>query len=266
MKISIILLFFLPLASRAQIIVDTALLNNSDKWKPKTSMAVIANILKKVSVGPFETVQIEKGTKRVTRSKNQAFIVENEKWGFTQDYYIEKRQPFDITAVFDKKDTILINIQMVTSTSGRRNGIIHSKNELPEYATNSIFCQEALIESKRDSTQWLLKRDTLSVKHFDDMCYIPGSISDGYKDVHIWRLFSSTGDTISIYPAKGFMKRVYKASLPEGIVFIRNGKQIAAYQIAPKYLWLRKDLKEQDKQILGACTVAILSDYRNEVY
>jgi hypothetical protein len=95
------------------------------------------------------------------------------------------------------------------------------------------------------------------------MCSIPPNFSTPSTNVKIWRMFSSGGDTVSIYPVKGFGKKVYKMSLAEGFVFIHNEKQIAAYQFSPRYMWIRIDLKDQDKQILGEAVISILSDYHN---
>ncbi len=248
-KTAFFLLFILPLVSSSQVIIDKTLLENSDVWKPKIALAVIANSLKKVSIGPLETVEIEKGEKNVIRSRERSFIIENGRWGFVRDYHIEKRQPFDLTAVYNNQDSVFINMQMVTSGSGRNNGLIHGKKQLAEDVTSSIFCEETIIETNHDTTRWVLKRSSTS-EYFS-------------YEVEKSGIVSSAGDMITIHSAKGFRKKIYEISLPEGLVFMRNGQQIAAYQFAPKNLWLLKDLSDQDKQILGAAVIAILSDYRN---
>ncbi len=79
------LAFLLPVIGSSQFLVDTSLLNNSDKWKPKIGWQVIANTLKKVSLGPIETVQIDKGEKNVSRSKSRGFRMENGAWGIVKD-------------------------------------------------------------------------------------------------------------------------------------------------------------------------------------
>jgi hypothetical protein len=92
---------------------------------------------------------------------------------------------------------------------------------------------------------------------------MPPNFPTRLVDVEIWSMSGSGGNTILIYPVKGFGQKVYKTGLSEGLVFIHKDKQIAAYQFSPKYMWIRKDLKDQDKLILGGAVIAILSDYRN---
>jgi hypothetical protein len=157
------LAFLLPVIGSSQFLVDTSLLNNSDKWKPKIGWQVIANTLKKVSLGPIETVQIDKGEKNVSRSKSRGFRMENGAWGIVKDYQIEKRQPFDITSIYNGTDSIFLNMKMVTNSEGQTTGIIHSKKPLPESGTSYTYCEETIIETNKDTTQWILKRDTLNV-------------------------------------------------------------------------------------------------------
>lgn len=141
---------------------------------------------------------------------------------------------------------------MVTISQGHVTGVIHSKKEIPQTGGTSIYCEQTLIATQNDTTQWLLKKNTTMAWNF--------------YALEIWSMISSGGDTISIYPAKGFRKKVYQIGLHEGIVFIRDGLQIAAYQQTPRYLWLRNNLNENDKQIFGAAVISILSDYHNEYY
>jgi len=266
-KKAIIGVFFLiPLIGSSQILIDSSLLHHSDKWKPKISLHVIANVLKKVSLGPIETVHINKGEKNVSRSKSRSFKMQNEAWGIVKDYQIEKSQPFDITSIYNETDSIFLNMKMVTKSEGQTTGILHSKKQLPESGSSYIYCQETTIKTNKDTTQWFLKRDTVTLGKYHEMCFIPPNFSTPSTNVKIWRMFSSGGDTVSIYPVKGFGKKVYKMSLAEGFVFIHNDKQIAAYQFLPRYMWIRKDLKEQDKRILGGAVISILSDYHNGYY
>ena len=99
---------------------------------------------------------------------------------------------------------------------------------MPAYGSSVTYCEEAATQLKSDSNQWLLQRNTVTAW-------------DLY-DLEIWNLTSTADDIISIFHAKGFRKKVYPMSYPEGIVFIHNGKQVAAYQQAPRYLWVHKEL------------------------
>jgi len=87
-------LVLIPSIGSSQILIDSSLLHHSDKWKPKISLQVIANVLKKVSLGPIETVHINKGEKNVKRTNNRGFKIEDAAWGFVNEYNIEKKQPF----------------------------------------------------------------------------------------------------------------------------------------------------------------------------
>ncbi|MEO6219832.1 MAG: hypothetical protein ABIO81_05350 [Ginsengibacter sp.] len=263
-KACISLFVLVPSIARPQVILDTALLNNSEKWRPKISMAIIANQLKKVSLGPIETTSIDKGEKKINKSKEKGFKSENGAWGFINDYHIVKEQDFDITAIYNKKDTILINMKRVTINEGQSTGLFHSKKELPQTGTASVFCEKIIIKNKFDTIKWYVKADAEFVWDEVKMCYVPYTSINSYTKAKILKMISNVGDTISIYPVKGFRNKVYKISLPEGIVFERKGEQIAAYQNAPKYLWLRKDLKGHDKLALGGAVIALLSDYHNE--
>ncbi|MEO6583806.1 MAG: hypothetical protein ABIO05_05750 [Ferruginibacter sp.] len=259
------LLLILPLISASQLLVDTSLLNNSNKWKPKIGALNIANTLKKVSLGPIETVKIDKGEKKVNREKKHGFRSENDAWGFVTDYKIEKRQPFDITLVYNGADSIFLNMNMVNKSEGQRTGIFHSKKELPGSGNSYTYCEETNIETNKDTTQWILKRDTLSlnlVKYYE-MCSMPANFPNSFVNVEIWNLSGSAGDTILIYPVKGFGQKGYKTRYSEGLVFIHKDKQLAAYQFSPKYMWIRKDLKDQVKMILGGAVIALLSVYNN---
>ncbi len=64
-KIAFGLFLLMPLLSTSQLLVDWFLFNNSEKWKSKTGMAIIANQLRKVSLGPIETISIDKREKNV---------------------------------------------------------------------------------------------------------------------------------------------------------------------------------------------------------
>ncbi len=265
-KVIIGVFFLIPSIGSSQILIDSSLLNHSDKWKPKISLNVIANVLKKVSLGPIETVHINKGEKNVSRSNSRSFEMENEAWGIVKYYHIEKSQPFDITSIYNETDSIFLNMKMVTKSEGQTTGILHSKKQLPESGSSYIYCQETTIKTNKDTTQWFLNRDTVNVWKYHEMCSIPPNFLTPSTNVKIWRMFSSRGDTVSIYFVKGFGKKVYRMSLAEGFVFIHNDKQIAAYQFLPRYMWIRKDLKEQDKRILGGAVISILSDYHNGYY
>ncbi len=127
------LFLMIPLISTSQLWLDTSLLNNSDKWKPKIGALIIANTLKKVSLGPIETVKINKGEKKVSRSKSRDFRVENEAWGFVKDFQSVKRQPFDITSIYNGTDSIFLNMKMVNKSEGQTTGIIHSKKLMNHY-------------------------------------------------------------------------------------------------------------------------------------
>ncbi len=152
---------------------------------------------------------------------------------------------------------------MVTNSEGQTTGIIHSKKPLPESGTSYTYCEETIIETNKDTTQWILKREILSEEKYYEMCSMPSSFPSRFVNVETWKLSGSGGDTIIIYPVKGFGPKGYKSRFSEGLVFIHKDKQIAAYQFSPKYMWIRKDLKDQDKLILGGAVIAILSDYRN---
>jgi hypothetical protein len=145
----------------------------------------------------------------------------------------------------------------------QRTGVIHSKNPLPESGTSYTYCEETIIETNKDTTQWILKRDKLNVGKYYEMCAMPPNFPARFVNVEIWSLSGGGGDTILIYPVKGFGPKGYKTQFSEGLVFIHKDKQIAAYQFSPKYMWIRKDLSDQDKLILGGVVIAILSDYHN---
>jgi hypothetical protein len=148
---------------------------------------------------------------------------------------------------------------MVNKSEGQTTGIIHSKKPLPESGTSYSYCEATIIETNKDTTQWILKRDTVSVRKYYEMCSMPPNFPARFVNVEIWSLSSSGGDTILIYPVKGFGQKVYKSGLSEGLVFIHKDKQIAAYQYSPKYMWIGKDLSDQEKLILGGVVIAILS-------
>ncbi len=255
------LFLIIPLISTSQLLLDTSLLNNSDKWKPKIGALIIANTLKKVSLGPIETVKIDKGEKKVSRSKSPDFRVENEAWGFVNDYQSVKKQPFNITSIYNGTDSIFLNMKMVNKTEGQTTGIFHTKKALPESRSSFTYCEETIIETNNDTTQWILKREILSEEKYYEMCSMHSSFPSRFVNVEIWNLSGSGGDTIIIYPVKGFGPKGYKSRFSEGLVFIHKDKQIAAYQFSPKYMWIRKDLKDQEKQILGGAVIALLSDY-----
>ena len=106
----------------AQHVIDTSLLNNSDKWKPKISLLVIANTLKKVSIGSLETVDIDKGEKNITRSKNKSLQAENGAWGVVKDYTVNKKQSFDIKILSNNTDSIFLNMKTEEISQGAYNG------------------------------------------------------------------------------------------------------------------------------------------------
>jgi hypothetical protein len=133
---------------------------------------------------------------------------------------------------------------MATVSEGKQTVFKLSKKELPNTGTSFVYCEETLIQTKNDTTLWRLKKENVTVLN-------------AYESI-VWSMISSGGDSISIHDAKGFRKKIYKLSPAEGLVFMRRDEQIAAYQQSPRYLWIRKDLNKQDKQILGGAVVSLV--------
>jgi hypothetical protein len=234
----------LPLMAVSQVLVDTSLLNNSDKWKPKINGFVIANALHKVSIGPLETVKIEKGKKEVTSSKSKSLKGESGAWGIVKTYNTSKKQPFDLTVLYNSKDSVFITMNMTTETEGKRTVFKLSKKEMPDAATTWTYCEGTTLRTQNDTTEW----------------YLESNIErQSFSDAPNYTLTSSKNDTILIYAAKGFRNKVYKLSPPEGFVLLHQGGQIAAYQSAPRFFWVRNNLDEKAKQIIGGAVISILA-------
>lgn len=240
----------LPILTVAQVSVDTSLLHNAESWKPKVNLFPIAGVLKKVSVGPLETVSVGKGERNIVSSKkSKSLNGNNGAWGLRKTYSAETRRPFNLTILHNGSDSIFLNMNMVIIEEGERAVLNLSKKRQDNERTVTKFCAEASIEIADDTTQWLVRRNETGD-------------SWGLSNEATWSMYSSGDDSISVHHARDFKKSFFQ-TFPEGIVFIRKGEQIAAYQRSPRLLLLRKDLNDVDRRVLGIALISILADYNN---
>jgi len=229
----------------AQTQVDTSLLNNSTRWKFKTSWGFFSGMVGKASFGDFKTLNIDKGEKKTIFHSKDKFLSVGSNTGIKKTVIDEKNQPFALTIGCEGGDSAIVNMilsinEKSTSTVVRfSNHADETKFKTFNYCKNATIIVDSVV-------QWKLITDTFMTKNA----------------IHFRRyMLSSDGDSISIERAMGFKKvrKIFGVIIPEGWLFIQSGKQLAAIQQYPESaVWLKNDLPLATRKAFAAAILTIL--------
>lgn len=263
------------------LLVDTSLLNNSDNWKVKSGM-MTGRTLPKIKFGPFETVEVEKGKKSIVGSDKEKWLtVSSNGGGFGRTITTEKAQPFSLTALFNQTDSIMIDMLMATFTNDKRITFRLGNKEQPDQHYSYSYSEQTIIKSNKFSESWLLP--SVNFKQVIDPEFLNGSeqgklfgftVTSNKEEyekaeaeyANFKTILRSENDSFEIRTAKGFPigGKVRKLDASRGIVFLHKGEQVAAL-LMPSQLWLRKDVSDKHKQVLGAAVLSIVAASYNSL-
>lgn len=253
-------ILFIPVKIAAQVSADTAFINNSDKWALKGE-PVFSWKSYKPGFGPFETLEISKGKKeRKKLGKETSLMGSTGKLGIVKTVDRKISQPLSISVLYNKSDSIFIDMVMVNITRNSSEIIQLGKNKQPEAGSSVMFAEEILMESMPDTTQWQIKSLLALVTPF--------SYDTPAKVIE----YSGESGTVSnnsiqfdIRPAMGFpvKGKIRKANWlwgSSGYLFLAGEKQVAGIQFTPEMtVWILKDQPVAIKKILGSAIIAIIT-------
>lgn len=222
----------------SQVIIDTSLTNNCDEWHIKRGITV-SRKLPETKFGPFETIETDKGRRNIINSnKEKSLEGSRGMLGIMKTTTTTESKPYTLTVLYNDKDSIFIDMLIITVSKNKHETIQFGKKEQPDENSYFTYCKETSIKIKNDTTHWNMSGTILRNE--------------------------SSNDSFEIKNAKGFKigGKVRKAEwlwAAAGYVFLHGEKQVAAIQTNPEInVWLRKDLSEDYKQVLGGAIISFI--------
>jgi hypothetical protein len=251
------LIFIMPSIASSQILVDTSFINNTEKWSVKGESTFPWN-LSKPTFGPFATIDINKEKKeREKLGKSTSLMGESGTFGLMKTVDRKVVQPIRITALFNNTDSMFIDLSMVSISTVTKGMIQLGKNKQPDKGSLITYAEETFIRTKADTSHWY-------------MASLPNQlISPGFQDYSDEKtVLRNYPDSFEIRSARGFpiKGKIRKEGLlwaSSGFAFLTGNKQVAVVQTAPEMnVWIKNDLTETFKQIIGSAILSIISTRR----
>lgn len=230
----------LPLIASSQVSVDTMLINNSDHWQIKNGITLSWKI-SKIKFGPYETIEIDKSQKKTVESKKEKSLEGSKGMlGIMKTTTTTQTKPYSLSVLHNSKDTINIDMILVTVFKNKRETIQFGKNEQADENGSIVFFNEASFKIDPNTSTWNM--DNVSVLKNENLT-----------------------DSFLLKNAKGFKigGKVRKAEwlwAQDGYVFFLGDKQVAAIQTFPEInIWLKRDLSEDHRKVLGAAIISMIT-------
>jgi hypothetical protein len=236
-----LLILLIPIIVSAQTRVDAFLVNNGDEWHIKTKVSIFGNP-PKTKFGPFETTGVKKGKlEKIDRQKETSLegVGSGEPAGFVANITTTYHRPDKLTVLFNNTDSIFIDMLMQVVVEDKRSTILFGKQDQPYESNSTTYWNETYIKTKSYTTPWHM----LAV----------GNLTNTEK-----------ADSIEIQRVSGFkigkQKKEDLFGITTGFALLQDGIQAAAIQTDPEInVWIRKDLSDEYKQILGGVIIAIVA-------
>jgi hypothetical protein len=153
---------------------------------------------------------------------------------------------------------------MVTISRTSHEIIQFGKNKQPDEETAVTYAEETLIHTKADTSQWHMTRlpDQLISLNFQNYNKRTEDYSD---DKCLLSNYADSFEIISVrgFPIKGKIRKEGWLWASSGFAFLKENKQVAVVQLAPEInVWMKKDLTEKFKQIIGSAIISVISTRR----
>lgn len=235
---------------KREIDIDTSLANHCTAWKLKTS-SLFGNGPRKISFGPFKTIekQISKAT-----DKNR----EKENNGFRKTVSNAESHTANFIILFNNTDSIFINLSYRGKEEVNERTIVGEllfgdNNNNNTHTDYSVTYKNITIQLSNDTTLW---------------DFIPSYIDSTEKNIrNYYGKLVSVQDTITIQYAIGLkgMKKIF-ANEKTGLLFIKENKQIAAYQfgsVGNEKLWLSSEASIKIQMLTGGFIATLISTRDN---
>jgi hypothetical protein len=256
-KIIFAVSFFTPSIVSSQLLVDTSFINHTEKWSVDGRSAFSWKLFKPV-FGPFVTIDINKGKKeREKLGKSTSLAGTSGTLGLIKTVDRKVTEPLTITALYNVTDSIFIDMSIVNINRTSKEIIQFGKNKQPDEGTSFTYAEETQIHTKADTSQWHMTRlpDQRIPPDFQDYSGEKGFLSN-YTDS--FEIISARG-----FPIKGKIRKEGLLWVSSGFAFLSGNKQVAVVQLFPELnVWIKKDLHERFKQIIGSAILSIISTRR----
>lgn len=248
MKNVFLLFLIMPLISSSQVLVDasrgssvpvdTFLLNNGDDWHLKGSRAPFRKITK-IKFDRLKAISSNEKGFRVDKQKSHEVDFTKGTGGITATINTVDSVSRTVTVSYNDTEKIFIHMLMKTYTYTKRPSILFGKQDQPYETSVATYWNETLIIVNNKKTSW----------HMWGL----DMLQSNYKE-----------DSFEIRQATGFRigkkKRKDIFGITKGYVFLRDGNQVACVETYPTaHVWIRKDLSEEYKQVLGAAMIAVIA-------
>jgi len=224
--------------SNAQVIIDSALANNSEKWKV-SELKKVAD-LKLTSFGWFSTVDAMKLDSPVYKKKTkegESYYGEISSGGVTMDgdkvVMIEKKKHYRLAIVREGDSTSTL-FSVFTASHERKQTVLG-------FFTSGSSRSSEVLDLKREVSGLIDVDSTIWAFNFSDFGQSPGAA--GY----IWH----EGDTLHI---TSFAKAIL---IEDG-----KGNDLAALQLYDRKqlnVWIRKDLSNQSQHLIASAFAVMLA-------
>jgi hypothetical protein len=255
-KLSGFILLLIPLITLSQnvvsgyqpsfVSVDPGLINNSEVWQIKTGIST-AWKLPKTEFGSFKTIEAEKGEKTKISSKKQSELSGSGggKFGIVKEKTTVSERSYTMTILYNDTDQIGIDMRMLVVTENKHETIQLGKNAQPDENYSATYWDETYIKINKNTTAW----------HMSELnSLINAAKSDSFEIQHV------NGFTIGKKGKPDLLK------ISTGRVFLHDGLQVAAIEVYPVIkVWMRNNLKEEYRQVLGGAIISIIAAYTTSV-
>lgn len=244
------MLMALPYSILSQVSINDALLNKGEMLTLNRAFTLSSGSVRKISFGPFKTVDIHKGKQHLVGRQKDAYLdISGKNAGMKRSVSKINSQPFSLTITEDGGDTIISNLELTTIKGGNHALVEMSSGKSSDEESVSSYCDDVAVQIKNDSLPWRMPSTDDQQIDYNDF---PLSFD---------RILSNGIDKIYVTGANGFpVKRKAFENHTKGIVFVLNKKQLAALETYPETtIWFSNDINKNHKQVIAGVVISLLS-------